>query len=80
MAMEGSQENEIYVDRTGLAVVDQGDRIVAAPGSEATLSVRERGEVHYYFPVHVVVVGDVSEAVKCEIEARIWDGLHSALV
>jgi hypothetical protein len=80
MAMEDQDEDEVYVERTGLAVVDQGERIVAAPGSQAALSTRQRGEVHYYFPVHVVVVGDVSETVKGEIEARIWDALHSALV
>jgi hypothetical protein len=76
--MEG-EENSTHVEQDGLAVVHRGERIVAAPGSEAVLSAGPGGEVHYHFPVHLVVVGDVDESVKSEIEARIWDGLHSAL-
>lgn len=73
------EESGTYVEQDGLAVVHRGEKIVAAPGSEAGLSARGGGDIHYYFPVHVVVTGDVSEDVKSEIEARIWDGLHSAL-
>jgi hypothetical protein len=39
----------------------------------------ERPEVHYYFPVEVVLVGDVGEDARREIEARIWDSLHQAM-
>ena len=72
-------ENSTYVEETGLAVVHRGERVVAAPGSEAVLSTHRGGDVHYYFPVHVVIAGDLPEAIKSEIEARIWDGLQAAL-
>ena len=48
---------------------------------EATY-VHESGlaaQAHYHFPIHVVMVGDVGEETKSEIEARIWDKLNSAL-
>jgi hypothetical protein len=72
-------ENASYVEREGLAVVHQGERIIGAPGAEAVLSHMSGTETHYHFPIHVVHVGDVGEDVKQEIEARIWDGLNSAL-
>ena len=72
-------EQATYVEREGLAVVHQGERIVAAPGSEAMLSHVSGTEMHYHFPIHVVHVGDIGEDVKQEIESRVWDGLNSAL-
>jgi hypothetical protein len=74
------EENATYVEQDGLAVVHRGERIVAAPGSEAVLSASgSGGDVHYYFPVHVVVVGGVSEEVRSEIESRVMTSLYSAL-
>jgi hypothetical protein len=40
---------------------------------------RAGADVHYYFPVHVVMVGDVGEETKRDIEARIWEALYTAL-
>jgi hypothetical protein len=73
------EENATYVERSGLAVVHQGEKIVAAPGSEAVLSARSGGEAHYHFPIHVVMVGDIGEDARSEIVARVWDELHAAL-
>lgn len=72
-------ESGTYVERDGLAVVHRGEKIVAAPDSAAILSTGYGAETHYHFPVHVVMVGDIGEDVKRELEARIWDGLHDAL-
>jgi|GraSoiStandDraft_43_1057313.scaffolds.fasta_scaffold1220914_2 hypothetical protein len=72
-------EDAIYVEHEGLAVVHQGERIIAAPGAEAMLSHVSGTETHYHFPIHVVHVADVGEDVKQEIEGRVWDGLNSAL-
>jgi hypothetical protein len=74
-----TEENETYVLESGLAVVHQGEKIVAAEGSQAMLAPHSAGEAHYHFPIEVVMVGDVGEEIKCEIEARIWDKLNSAL-
>jgi hypothetical protein len=76
--MPEEEADETYVEEEGLVVVHEGEKIAAAQGSEARLS-RSHGEVHYYFPVEVVMVGDVGEETKREIEARIWDTLHQAL-
>ena len=42
---------------SGLAVVHQGERIIAAPGSEAALSSVAGPDVEYHFPVHVITFG-----------------------
>jgi hypothetical protein len=76
---EHENENETYVQQSGLAVVHHGEKIVAAEGSQAVLATRSGAQVHYHFPIHVVMVGDLGEETKCEIEARIWDKLNSAL-
>jgi hypothetical protein len=73
------EENATYVLQSGLAVVHQGEKIVAAEGSQATLETRSGTQTHYHFPIEVVMVGDVGEEIKCEIESRIWDKLNTAL-
>jgi len=45
------------VERTGLALVHEGERIVAAPGSAAELVATSAQVVNYYFPVEVEVIG-----------------------
>jgi hypothetical protein len=35
--------------------------------------------VHYHFPIEVVVIGDIGEEVRWQIEERIWQQLHDAL-
>jgi hypothetical protein len=73
------EEHASYVDESGFALLHKGDRVVAAEDSQAMLSARSAGHVAYHFPIHVVVVGEVGEEVKCEIENRIWDKLNTAL-
>lgn len=51
------------VDRTGLALVHEGEYIVPAAGSEAVVS-RHGGTgavIHYHFPVEVEVVGELGD-------------------
>ena len=72
-------EEAAYVQQSGLAVVHQGEMIVAAEGSQAALTTGPDMAAHYHFPIHVVMVGDLGEETKCEIEARIWDKLNTAL-
>lgn len=55
------------VDETGLALVHEGEWIMPAPGSEATISPAgmEGGVgpvINYFFPVEIEVVGELSQA------------------
>jgi hypothetical protein len=67
------------VDQSGPAVAHRGEQIVGAPDSDAVLTTDAGGDVHYHFPIHVVVVGEHSEDAKSEIEASIMSSLFSAL-
>ncbi|MEU5235987.1 hypothetical protein ACH4UR_09860 [Streptomyces lydicus] len=73
------QEHAQAVERPGLIEVHQGDKVVPAPGSEAAVSARSATEVHYYFPVHVVMAGDATEEAGSAVETRIWNALYQAL-
>ena len=66
------------VRETGIALVHEGEFIMPAPGSEATidpLQASTKGEVNYYFPVEIVFVGSIPESEREAIEARIWERL-----
>jgi hypothetical protein len=63
---------------TGVALVHQDEHIVPAAGSEATLAT-ETGDVHYHFPVHLLVVGGLEESVRAEIRDEVMDQLYRAL-
>ncbi|MGF1430793.1 hypothetical protein [Kitasatospora sp. LaBMicrA B282] len=67
------------VERRGLIEVHPGDLVVPAPGSEAAVSARSATEVHYYFPIHVVMTGDIPPEAREEITASICDALYRAL-
>jgi hypothetical protein len=45
------------VERTGIALVHEGEYIVPQAGSEAVISPEPGPVVNYYFPVRVEVVG-----------------------
>jgi hypothetical protein len=74
-----TEDNATYVQQSGLVVVHEGEMIVAAGDSRAELTASSGAQAHYHFPVHVVMVGDLDEQAKKEIEARVWDKLNSAL-
>ncbi|MEV8630882.1 hypothetical protein AB0395_04425 [Streptosporangium sp. NPDC051023] len=71
------------VDRTGIALVHEGEYIVPAPGSEAVLSpaavtgTAER--VVWSFPVEVEVVGELSDAQLDAVARHVFDELDVAL-
>jgi hypothetical protein len=68
-----------YVDESGFALLHRGDQVIAAEDAQAALSRSPGTPVAYHFPIHVVMVGDLDEEVKCEIENRIWATLNTAL-
>ncbi|MFI9328823.1 hypothetical protein ACIGZJ_14895 [Kitasatospora sp. NPDC052868] len=72
------QEVPQSVEGPGLIAVHEGDRIVPAPGSEAAVSARSGAEVHYYFPIHVVLTGDIGPEARQAIEEGIWEQLYQA--
>ena len=62
------------VERTGLALVHEGEYIFPAAGSEAALSpVHGSGQVvNYYFPVEVELVGDLDAAVVKRVVEKVF--------
>ncbi|MFD7080691.1 hypothetical protein ACFYXV_20165 [Streptomyces sp. NPDC002181] len=69
------------VDRTGIALVHEGEYIVPAPGSEAVVSRRsDAGQVvHYHFPVEVEVVGGLQDHDVRRIAAHVFEELDREL-
>ena len=70
------------VRETGIALVHEGELIVPAPGSEAAIEPQQmsgQGEINYYFPIEIVVVGSLPEAEREAIEASIWEKLSEEL-
>jgi hypothetical protein len=70
---------EERVDRTGIALVHEGEYIVPQPGSEAVLSAHDTTVVHYYFPVRVEVVGTLPEAEVQRVAGYVFDQLDREL-
>lgn len=68
------------VERTGIALVHEGEYIVPAPGSEAMVSGSgESTVVNYHFPIEIEVVGAVDGAVVGEVVARVFAELDREL-
>lgn len=70
------------VERTGLAVVHEGEYIVPAPGSEATvaLEAEETGRVvNYYFPVEVEIVGELGPEHMEAVAQYVYDDLTNQI-
>ncbi len=55
------------VERTGIALVHEGERIFPAEDSAARLADAPGGVVNYYFPVEIEVIGGGYERVAEEI-------------
>ena len=70
---------EERVDRTGIALVHEGEYIVPQPGSEAVLSPHDTAVVNYYFPVRVEVVGTLPEAEVRRVASYVFDQLDREL-
>ncbi|MFS8197508.1 hypothetical protein ACLVWQ_02355 [Streptomyces sp. CWNU-52B] len=80
-APAGSHEAGDRVERTGIALVHEGEYIVPAPGSAAAVSHRsDAGQVvHYHFPVEVEVVGTLQEHHVRRIAAHVFEELDREL-
>jgi hypothetical protein len=67
------------VDRTGIALVHEGEYIVPAAGSEAVVSPGAGPVVNYYFPVQVEVVGTLPEDEVLRVAGYVFDELGREL-
>ena len=66
------------VERTGIALVHQGERIFPAEDSAGEIAAMSVGAVNYYFPVEIEVVGgaermaeEIFDALRLHIEALV---------
>lgn len=72
------------VERTGIALVHEGETIMPAPGSEASISPTaednyEAQVINYHFPVEIEVIGDLNEAQLQRVAQYVFDELETAL-
>jgi hypothetical protein len=72
------------VERTGIALVHEGEYIVPAPGSEAVVSpagadARAGQVINYYFPVEVEVLGSLSPEQLQRVAAYVYADLRTEL-
>jgi hypothetical protein len=70
------------VERTGLALVHEGEYIVPAAGSEAEISsaTEQVGRVvNYYFPVEVEIVGELGPEHMEAVAQYVYDDLTNQL-
>jgi hypothetical protein len=66
------------VERTGIALVHEGERILPAAGSEAALA--DGGQaVSYHFPVEVEIVGELGDDQLRQIARYVFDQLDTTL-
>jgi hypothetical protein len=79
-------EDGVEVLETGIAVVHEGEHIRPAAGAHGRFgepaSAAESGsgpDVHYHFPVHLVVTGSVPESDRAQIQDEILQQLYRAL-
>jgi hypothetical protein len=68
------------VERTGIALVHEGEYIVPQAGSEAVISPEDGSAViNYYFPVQVEVVGTLPDTEVQRVAAYVFDQLDREL-
>jgi len=69
------------VERTGIALVHEGEYIVPQPGSEAVISPwpDSGGVINYYFPVRIEVVGSLPDAEVRRVADHVFGELDREL-
>jgi hypothetical protein len=72
----GPRPETQLVERAGIALVHEGERIVAATDAAAMLVGAPAQVVNYYFPVEVEVIGAGGAEALAE---RIYDALQREL-
>jgi hypothetical protein len=76
------REQGARVERSGIALVHEGEYIAPAPSGQAVVTpwaaATERA-VNYSFPVEIEVVGDLTEAQRDALATYVFDELAAAL-
>jgi len=74
------------VERTGIALVHEGEYIMPAPGSEAQISAAVMGDeqgdgtvINYYFPVEIEIIGALSDEQIRRVSDYVFDELTREL-
>lgn len=72
------------VERTGIALVHEGEWIAPAPGSAAAIEpgvvpAAAGPVVNYHFPVEVELIGELSEPQRRAVAEHVYDELDAAL-
>ena len=76
--MDGDQPGD-RVERTGIALVHEGEYIVPAAGSEARIAGGDGSVVNYHFPIEIEVIGSVDESVVAQVVQRVFAELDREL-
>ncbi|MCA1705896.1 MAG: hypothetical protein LC808_22605 [Actinobacteria bacterium] len=70
------------VDRTGIALVHEGEYIVPAPGSEAVVSPHASGAgpvINYHFPVEIHAVGSLPDSESTQLAGQVFGQIEQEL-
>ena len=70
------------VERTGIALVHEGEYIMPAPGSEAQISRAGPSDelvINYYFPVEIEVIGTLTDEQIRRVSTYVFDELTREL-
>jgi hypothetical protein len=67
------------VERTGIALVHEGEYIVPQAGSEAVISAGSGSVVNYYFPIQIEVVGTLPDDEVQRIASHVFGELDREL-
>ncbi|MET7479558.1 hypothetical protein ABZT17_35065 [Streptomyces sp. NPDC005648] len=68
------------VERTGIALVHEGEYIVPQAGSEAVISPPSGSAVvNYHFPVRIEIVGNLPDAEVRRVAGHVFDQLDREL-
>jgi len=70
------------VERTGIALVHEGEHIMPAPGSEAQITTYDQANgvvINYYFPVEIEVIGALNDEQIRSVTEYVFDELSREL-
>ena len=67
------------VERTGIALVHEGEYIMPAPGSEAVVAPDGGPVINYHFPVEVHAVGSLPGTERARLARQFFDRLGREL-
>jgi len=72
------------VERTGIALIHEGEYVMPAPGSEAVVVPEDelapgRQVINYYFPVEVEIIGALDERQLKGVAEYVYAEMHAEL-